>query len=109
MAFKKGHKFARGGKRAGAGRKPDEFKRLMADIASSKEALELVQGAIKGDPVDEFLVLQTGVQVPVKPDAATRLKFLQYATDHGYGKANQPLEHKGEGSRLIFIHPEGDK
>lgn len=79
----------------------------MREIASSKEALDLVAGAIAGDEVDEFLVLQTGVQVPTKCDAATRLKFLQYATDHGYGKANQPIEHSGEiGSRLVFIHPE---
>jgi hypothetical protein len=110
MAFKKGHKFAKGGKRLNAGRKPDEFKALMAQIASSKEAIELVTGAIEGKEVDEFLVLQTGVQVPVKPDAATRLKFLQYATDHGYGKANQPIEHSGDvGSRLIFVHPEESK
>lgn len=92
MAFKKGNRLAKGGKRPNAGRKPDEFKALMREIASSKEAVELVRGAIEGKEVDEFLVLQTGVQVPVKPDAATRLKFLQYATDHGYGKPNQPVE-----------------
>lgn len=92
MPFKKGHKFSKGGKRPNSGRKPDEFKALMRTIASSKEAIELVKGAIEGKEVDEFLVLQTGVQVPVKPDAATRLKFLQYATDHGYGKPNQPID-----------------
>jgi hypothetical protein len=66
VAFKKGNRFAKGGKRPNAGRKPDEFKALMAEIASSKEAINLVKDAIEGKEVDEFLVLQTGVQVPVK-------------------------------------------
>lgn len=107
--FKPGNKAAVGNK--GGGRTPDWFKAKMAEIASSKEALDLVTGVIEGKDVDEFLVLQTGVQVPVKADASTRLKFLQYATDHGFGKAPQELKHSGEGlnSRLVFIFPEGDK
>lgn len=105
--FQPGNRASVGNK--GGGRKPDAFKALMRQIASSPAAVGLIRDAIAGKDVDEFLVLQTGVQVPTKCDAATRLKFIQYATEHGYGKANQPLEHLGEGSRLIFVHPEGEK
>ncbi len=105
--FAKGNQLRKGTKNPNAGRKPDWFKEQMAAIACSPEAVKLVGDVVKGEPVDEFLVLQTGVQVPVKPDADTRLKFLSFASDRGMGKVVQGLEHSGEiGSRLVFIHPE---
>lgn len=105
--FQKGNRASVGNK--GGGRKPDWFKAKMRELASSQDAVDLVEGAIAGKEIDEFLVLQTGVQVPKKPDLDTRLKYLNYATEHGYGKASQPIEHSGDvGSRLIFIHPASD-
>lgn len=97
---------AKGGKRKGAGRKPDEFKRIMAELASNAEAIKYFKKVLgRADDSDEFLVLQTGVQVPIRVDADTWLKFWKEAKDAGFGKATQPIEAVGEGSRLVFIHP----
>lgn len=101
---------ASGGKRPGSGRKPDAFKRAMAALVSHPKTIKFIKDIIEGKAVDEFLVLQTGVQVPVKADADTRLKYIQYAADRGMGKVSQPIEHSGDaGTRLIFMHPEDSK
>lgn len=107
MPFQKGHKLAKGGKRTGSGRKPDEFKRIMAELASREDTIAYFNKVLKrADDSDEFLVLQTGVQVPIKVDADTWLKFWKEARDTGFGKATQPIEHSGDvGGRLLFIHP----
>lgn len=102
--FQPGNKVAVGNK--GGGRKPDWFKAKMAEIASSDEAVGFVEDVIKGKDVDEFLVLQTGVQVPVKADAATRLKFLQFAKESGYGKDTQPIEIR---EQILLVRPAKDE
>lgn len=108
--FQKGNQIAKGHK-GGSGRPPDWFKRKMAELACSEAAINLVEGAIKGKPIDEFLVLQTGVQVPVKPDAATRLKYLAFAADRGGFPSIQKLEHSGTVTleQLVSGSKEDDK
>lgn len=114
MPFKKGQSGnPKGGKigNKGGGRKPDEFKRIMAALSSNEETIAYFKKVLgRAEDSDEFLVLQTGVQVPIRVDADTWLKFWKEARDSGFGKATQPVEHSGEiGSRLIFVHPEGGK
>lgn len=107
--FQKGNKQAHGGKRNGAGRKPDEFKAIMAQLSSNDETIEYFKKVLdRADDSDEFLVLQTGVQVPIKVDADTWLKFWKEAAAYGQGKPSQPIEHSGEigGSRVLFVFPE---
>lgn len=104
--FEKGNRASVGNK--GGGRKPDEFKRIMAELSSNEEVLAYFRKVLgRADDSDEFLVLQTGVQVPIKVDADTWLKFWKEASGYGFGRQTQPVEHSGEvGSRLIFVHPE---
>ncbi len=58
-----------GGTFTGAGRPPDEFKRRMAAIASSEEALAYLEACVKGEH---------------GPQAA--LAGMRYAAERGYGQ-----------------------
>jgi hypothetical protein len=77
------------------GRTPNWFKEKMQELAASEAAVEFISDCIKGQPVDEFLVLATGVQVPVKPSAAVRLKAWTEAADRGFGKPTPMLPDGG--------------
>lgn len=106
--FPFGNKLSKGGARPGAGRKTDAFKAQMAKIASSKAAINFIEGAIKGKDVDEFLVLQTGVQVPVKADGSLKLKCIEFAAHYGYGKPVSVIEMpdgSDAGSGIVIMLP----
>ena len=105
--FEVGNRVAVGNR--GGGRPPDEFKRIMAELSSREETLEYFKKVLDRDPEsDEFLVLATGVQVPIKVDADTWLKFWREASAYGFGKATQPVEHSGElQSRIVIVRPGG--
>lgn len=91
MAFQKGHKpYATGGKREGAGRKPDKFKLVMQNIADSPKFEKWLRGIVDGD-------------IPVDPE--TRLKAWREAKDSGYGKPMQALE-MPEGTKFIIERPQ---
>jgi hypothetical protein len=81
----------------------------MAELSSREETLEYFKKVLDRDPEsDEFLVLATGVQVPIKVDADTWLKFWREASAYGFGKATQPVEHSGElQSRIVIVRPGG--
>lgn len=64
---------------ANAGRPPDEWRERLRAMASRDEVLEHVA-----------TVLLAG------PDHPYFDRALQYATDHGYGRAKQELEHTGK-------------
>lgn len=100
--FPKGNKLAKGGARKGAGRKSDYFKEQMQRLATKQSAIDFLEGCIDGKDVEEFTVLQTGVQVPVKPSAAVRLKALEFAADRGFGKPTQELHQTGTQGINIF-------
>lgn len=108
--FEKGHKTRLGQSNPNAGRKPDEFKRIMAELSSNEETIEYFRKVLgRADDSDEFLILQTGVQVPIKVDADTWLKFWKEAAAYGQGKPVQPLEHSGEiqdTKRMVLVFPE---
>lgn len=60
-----------------AGRPPDEFKAMMAALASRPETLAAVQAILNDPSHGQFI------------------RALEFATERGYGKAAQPLEHTG--------------
>lgn len=60
------------------GRPPDEFKRICQGLASGAATLAAVQRILKD------------------PDHAAYLGALKWATEHGYGKPTQPVEHTGK-------------
>lgn len=61
-----------------AGRPPDEWKARLRAMASRDEVLAHVETVLMDGPAHPFF------------DRA-----LQYVTDHGYGRATQPIEHSG--------------
>ena len=61
-----------------AGRPPDEWKRALRALADRKAVLDHIDTALTNGPEDPFFA-----------------KALDYVTDHGYGRAAQPVEHSG--------------
>ena len=62
-----------------AGRPPDEWRDRLRAMASRDEVLEHVSAVLLAGPDHPYF------------DRA-----LQYATDHGYGRPTQPVEHSGK-------------
>jgi hypothetical protein len=59
-----------------AGRPPDQWKAALRALADRQEVLDHIDAALKAGPADPFFE-----------------KALDYVTDHGYGKATQPVQH----------------
>jgi hypothetical protein len=70
----------------GGGRPPDEFKRRMAEMASSDAALSYLEECLTGTH---------------GPEVALRAQ--QYAADRGYGKPSQPVEHTGKDGEPLRV------
>ena len=83
----------RGGKRAGAGRKPSTIKgvtkRLSGDIAA------LVLSEIKAQ--------QKWVELADSEDERIRLETLKYLTDRAYGKAKRVMDLDHEGGLTLLV------
>lgn len=82
-----------GGKPGRSGRKPDEFKRRMAALATFAEK--------EGH-------LATVLRNPDHPHFMSAVRFV---TEYGYGKVPQAVEHSGKvGGRFTFVisHPSDD-
>ncbi len=90
----------RGGRRPGAGRKPDKFKAKLRQIASSPAALKFLQDAIEGKEVDVRVVDKCQVQGPAP--AATRAAIWESVHDRGFGKPVSLLEMKDEDGRTVL-------
>lgn len=73
--FKKGHDARRNVTKPGSGRPPDEFKELCRSLATREETIAAVE-AILADPTHGAFI-----------------GALKWASEHGYGKPTQPLEH----------------
>ena len=68
----------RGPKKGTGGRPRETWKQALASMASSDEVLYHVRTVLEAGPDHPFFA-----------------KALEYATDHGMGKATQPIEHSG--------------
>lgn len=90
MSAPKGNKFATGGKREGAGRKPDEFNIAVQQI---------------GDPL-KVIQFYYETSQNKKAEMRDRLKAAELYLARRVGNVPQSLEHTGAGgSRLIFNFP----
>lgn len=74
-----------GGKKGRSGRKPNEFKALMQELASSPDAEKTLRAIIKDKK---------------HPKA---IEAIKHVTEHGYGKARQPLELEADDSLAALI------
>jgi hypothetical protein len=90
MAFEKGHKFATGGARVGAGRKKSEYHKLKARL--EQEKLDAAERA-----VDLYIQVMDSHSEPL----ATRLAAADWIANRimGQPKAKQELQHSG---KIIF-------
>jgi hypothetical protein len=66
-----------GGKKGRSGRKPDEFKKLCMRLASRGQTVKAVRSILKDDKHPAFM------------------GALKWATENGYGKAKETIEHGG--------------
>lgn len=84
---------SRGGKRAGAGRKPSTLKGVLKNLSS--DTAELILQKIKAE--DKW------VKLAGSRDERIQLETLKYLTDRAFGKPKQSMEHSGsEGGPIIF-------
>jgi hypothetical protein len=80
-----------------AGRPPDEFRALMRSLVSREETVTRLEQILSGKVryIDD-----EGREAFAFVDSDTFLKALQYATDRGYGKAQQHLDVTSNGESL---------
>ncbi len=72
----------------GGGRPPDEFKRLMRELASREDSVALLEAIMTGQQgdIDQYL------------------KAREHVVSHGYGKPAQAVEHSGTvGLQIQFV------
>lgn len=117
MAFKKGHKLAKGGKREGAGRKPDWLREKCQNIVSDKKIIERLAQIAAGELVDTTTTID-GRLIPVPAPMAAQVKAAAELLDRGFGKSVQtiagdperplissvallPLQSKGESGGIV--------
>lgn len=82
-------KLKRGGINPNAGRPPDEFKELCRRLASRPKTFEVAEKIL--DNPDVYPSLYTGA--------------LKWATEQGYGKPKEHIEHTGEIKHGVVILP----
>ena len=78
----------RGPKPGTGGRPPDEFRDLMRSLVNRQEAIKYLRACIDGEYGPKFHVAA-----------------MQYATDRGYGKAQQHLEMSGKVEGGVLVVP----
>lgn len=92
-----------------AGRPPDQWKRHLQQLADRDEVLAHVDAALLAGPRRPKLDAE-GNEIPIFATGKDGRQFLagvemtgsdrwewamEYVTDHGYGRATQPIDHTG--------------
>lgn len=100
-----------GGKREGAGRKPDWFKEKCAALASHEDVLDFLGRVVRGDPIEEK-VLNKGstnpISVMVSASVDSRIHAWEKLCDRGFGKPTQELAlPQGNKGRFVLICADG--
>lgn len=65
------------GNKGGTGRPPDQFKELCRELATAENTIKSIRAILKSRKDPQFMAA------------------LRWASEHGYGKPAQPLEHSG--------------
>lgn len=96
MAFKKGHKLAKGGAREGAGRPSNWLKAKCTKIIKNKKLIEFLGDVASGKPFIHKVALVAGTKEVFQKtidsaDVKDRLKALEMLLDRGFGKAAQAI------------------
>lgn len=86
---KHGHGALRVGNPDATGRPKEEFRRILQTLASKEETVRALE------------------QLLMAPDHPAFLGALKYATEHGYGKPAQEVEHSGQIGLNVAYQREG--
>lgn len=93
-----------GGKREGAGRKPDWLKTKCAGLVDRNKLLEFVARVASGEET-QTVVIKSGPQnsstEEIPCDTKDRLHAVEMLLERGYGKPAQALEMSGPGGGPI--------
>lgn len=90
MPFQKGHKLAPGGKREGAGRTPSWFREQCQKAIEEAKGIEFARDVLAGKDFPQ-LATGEGEVIPLPPALKERIKALEWLTERGYGKPEQPI------------------
>ncbi len=91
MAFKKGHKLAKGGAREGSGRPSDWLREKCGEIIKKKKLIEFLGDVAAGEDVEQQ-INQNGEVLNVPASVKDRLKAYELLADRWAGKPTQALE-----------------
>lgn len=105
MPFRKNDpNIAPGGKRQGAGRKPDWFKQACLGIIRKASLVRLLGEIAQGSAVQKIKT-QDGKESEIKVSAEIRdrLKAMEMLFDRGLGKVPQPLSGEDGGPLTVNV------
>jgi hypothetical protein len=94
-----------GGKREGAGRKPDWLKEKCKKLIDRKKLLDYLARVAAGEETEERATKYGAVTVAVS--AHDRMHAIELLMDRGFGKALQAVEHSGSVATTFNIIIEG--
>jgi len=104
MPFKPGENGgAKGGARPGSGRKPDAFKRWIANLVHSPKSRARLKKILEDAQDAETLVTDQGVEVPVRCKADTYLRALELAWHYAEGKPVARVEASGPNGTALNV------
>lgn len=96
-----------GGKREGAGAKPNWLKEKCQELVESNGLLEFLVQVATGVDVEQA-VGSEGEVIRVPASVRDRIKATELLLDRGFGKVPQALEHSGEvggNQRMVLVFP----
>ncbi len=96
MAFQKGHKYGKGGKKPGAGRPTNEFRTLCAQALDEVKGIDFVKALVAGVKFEGPFG-----KSEAKPE--TRLEAVKWLADRAHGKATQPISGEDGGEFILKV------
>lgn len=101
--LQKGEKIGRGGKREGAGRKPDAFKQKCAELAENPKFFEWAKTVLEGD-YQETKVTKEGAVINIPVSVYDRKELWKDLAAYGFGKPVQTTELTGENGGPLKVN-----
>lgn len=101
--LKNGNMGAPGGKREGAGRKPDWFKAWVSKMLKDPKKRKRLEKILDDADDAETIVNPMGVKVPMRAKADTYLRALEWVANYDQGKPVQRVEGNFSESAMAYL------
>jgi hypothetical protein len=107
MAFKKGHKFSKGGARPGSGRPSDWLRDKCQGLISRHKLIEFLAQVASGEYMENVFDGSQKTGLMRSAEAKDRMRAVEMLLDRGFGKAQQSIEHSGnlQTGNLVVVLP----